>query len=534
MNLRKLFRVGTGCGIEVRGDDLLVVAAKSRPKGVSVLGRQVLARFRERPPHEWGTEYAEFVKDLGLSHLAATVSIPRNDVIVRQIQLPPVKGKDLAAAVHYQIDTLHPFGEDEVYHAYAPLRGIEKEGGDLPVGIVIAEKQKIDQYADLFETAGIPVSSFSVTAAAFFTGVRVRWDNPPVPFLITDFQDQQLEIYGEGNNRPLFSAAFDLSVLPPTRALHLAGSDLRLEGEESAVLAVCGESSGSSGGVEGIDSASADHLALEADGTFEQRSISEILPSPTAAPIDFEVRRDAAAMAVALEAACPRLGWRANLLPLERRKSGSRWIYAPSLVLGSLLILILLGHLLRGTIQDRAYVQALRTEQERLAESVSKAQSSRDSIADARRRIGRLQFLAKRTELDMGVLAELSELIPDTAWLKTLTLEDEGIVITGEAESAAPLLGRLNDARYLTEAAFSTSLREIEGGQSFRIAAIRQDPGVFYSDEPSRQSVLTVQTAGEPQESPDAPATLTTVGEQDGSADAEQEPREGAFEEVLR
>ena len=134
----------------------------------------------------------------------------------------------------------------------------------------------------------------------------------------------------------------------------------------------------------------------------------------------------------------------------------------------------------------------------------------------------------------MGVLAELSELIPDTAWLKTLTLDDEGIVITGEAESAAPLLGRLIDARYLTEAAFSTSLREIEGGQSFRIAAIRQDPGLFYSDEPSRQSVLTVQTAGEPQESPDAPATLTTVGEQDGSGDAEQETREGAFEEVLR
>jgi Tfp pilus assembly protein PilN len=97
---------------------------------------------------------------------------------------------------------------------------------------------------------------------------------------------------------------------------------------------------------------------------------------------------------------------------------------------------------------------------------VSKAQSSRDSIADARRRIDRLQFLAKRTELDMGVLAELSELIPDTAWLKTLTLDDERIVITGEAESAAPLLGRLHDARYLTEAAFSTSLRNPSGSAS--------------------------------------------------------------------
>ena len=118
--------------------------------------------------------------------------------------------------------------------------------------------------------------------------------------------------------------------------------------------------------------------------------------------------------------------------------------------------------------------------------------------------------------------------------MKTLTIDDEGIEITGEAESEAPLLGRLNDAHYLAEAAFSTSLREIGGGQSFRIVAIRQDPGFFYSAEPSLQPVLSVPMAGEPQESPDAPETLTTVGELDGAADAEDGTQEETFEEVIR
>ena len=118
--------------------------------------------------------------------------------------------------------------------------------------------------------------------------------------------------------------------------------------------------------------------------------------------------------------------------------------------------------------------------------------------------------------------------------MKTLTIDDEGIEITGEAESEAPLLGRLNDAHYLAEAAFSTSLREIGGGQRFRIVAIRQDPGFFYSAEPSLQPVLSVPMAGEPQESPDAPETLTSVGELDGAADAEDGTQEETFEEVIR
>ncbi len=52
MNTTLLFRLGTGCGIEVRDDYLLVVAVKSRPKGVTVLGREIIKDFRHRPPEE--------------------------------------------------------------------------------------------------------------------------------------------------------------------------------------------------------------------------------------------------------------------------------------------------------------------------------------------------------------------------------------------------------------------------------------------------------------------------------------------------
>ena len=133
----------------------------------------------------------------------------------------------------------------------------------------------------------------------------------------------------------------------------------------------------------------------------------------------------------------------------------------------------------------------------------------------------------------MRALGELSELIPETAWLRELEIDDSGIQISGEAESAAPLLGRLNDSRYLAEAAFSTSLREGDSGQRFQIVAIRRaiDPSTTDDPEPP---VISVQTAapGSLPAPAEPSATLTTVGKQDPNA-PEQEEEEAVFQEVL-
>src|SRR6185369_9342573 len=114
MDLRTLLAFGTGIGIEIRSHDLAVTLTHVRPNGVRVAADTVIQDFRTRPAGEWGTEYLRFLRENGASHVAATVLAPKREVIVRQIALPGVANKDLAAAVGYQADTLHPYGEDEV------------------------------------------------------------------------------------------------------------------------------------------------------------------------------------------------------------------------------------------------------------------------------------------------------------------------------------------------------------------------------------------------------------------------------------
>ena len=450
-------RWGTGCGIEIRGDDLVVAAAKSRPGGVRILGRCTIAGFRTREPREWGAEYARFLQGLGLDHVAATVCLPRREVIVRRLQLPAMSRKETAAAVALQLETLHPFGDEDIYHAYAPVRGGRPEDKRVSLMVVIAESAVIDGYADRFAAAGITASSFSVAAAALHTALRVRWDEPPCPLVIGDFRDDCLELYGEAPGREAWTSEFDLAAAPAGRALQLAYSDLRLTPEKPAALVAAGE-------FESLP---------EAPG-FEKKAVEAVLPVPLEAPDGFDLQRDLSAMAVALEAACPYLGWRANLLPVERRGSNSRLMYVPTAVLLALLGLLGLAFAARPLIQNSMYASRLETEITRLDRIVFEVEKNSKQTGDAREKLDLLQALRTRTEIDMRIMSELSERIPDTAWLDNLEIDDEGVRIRGTAPEAAPLLAFINESLTVTGAKFLRSLTVTKDGERFHIAAERR------------------------------------------------------------
>src|SRR5437762_10242345 len=135
MDLRTLLAFGTGIGIEIRSQDLAIVLAHVRPNGVRVVASATIRNFRERPAGEWGSEYLRFLRENGGSHLAATVVAPKREVIVRQIALPGVGGKDLAAAIGYQVETLHPYGEDDVAYGWQRI----SDNGAVLVGIIRRE-----------------------------------------------------------------------------------------------------------------------------------------------------------------------------------------------------------------------------------------------------------------------------------------------------------------------------------------------------------------------------------------------------------
>src|SRR5260370_23452716 len=182
---------------------------------------------RGRRAGGWGSEYLKFLRENGGSHLAATIVAPKREVIVRQVALPGVANKEFGAAVGYQVDTLHPYGEDEVAYGWQHV----SENGTALVGIM--RRSTFDAYLEKFAEAGVALACFTFSAAALHRAARVLSTPPPEGFLATAATESgEIEVYGESPSRPVFSAQFDL---PVDRAAALAAAELRLPPEATAL-----------------------------------------------------------------------------------------------------------------------------------------------------------------------------------------------------------------------------------------------------------------------------------------------------------
>jgi Tfp pilus assembly protein PilN len=427
--LRKLLAFGTGVGIEIEDDLLRVAAVRVRPNGARLLGAATIGGFRERTAAGWGAVYADFAKRTETGHLAATVLLPRSEVVVRVLALPNVAVRDIPAAIEFQIDSLHPFPEDQAAWSWVRI------GAGGAVLVAITRKDALDRYIGLFAEAGVKVAGFGFSAAALYSAARLLARPPAEGFLAFAPSGDGLEAYGESPARPLFSATFDL---PRDRAADLAKAELRL------------------------------------DPSVEPTDASALLPSPEGAPTDFDFSRNALAYAAALAGACPRLALPLNLLPAASRSSHSRVIYAPTVVLAAAALLCLTGLAAISPIKDRQYLRGLETETVRLQPRARKAGELDLAIAATRAKTKQLDDFRRQSKGALDSLAEVNKLLEPPAYLTSLELSQDSITIAGSAERAEPLLKMFDNSPLFQGSEFTIPLTPNGKMQVFRIRAARK------------------------------------------------------------
>jgi Tfp pilus assembly protein PilN len=404
-DLRKLLAFGSGIGIEIGAAALEIAAARVRPSRIDVLGRLTIPNWSGRPAAEWGAEYSRFLKSVGLGHLSATVLLPRREVIVRQIPLPGVAAKDIEGAIRFQIDSLHPYGEEDVVWGYSRVAY-----GSVLVGIV--RREVIERYRTLFNEAGILVSSFTFSAAAVHAAIRLNGHDNGLGFVaLGRTATGGVEVYGESQARPVFSAEFQV---PPERAATLALAELRLPPDTVPV------------------------------------KLEEVLPKPSHNPIENDLSRNALPYATALAGACPFLAPSANVLPPEHRQSSSRAILIPTLILLTVLLAAAGAMWFWSSYADRQYLARLNAEIARIEPIATRAATIDRQIGKTRSQTELLDRFRTQTRHDLDALQDLTTRLEPPVWTTALDLNPDSVRITGEAPATPPLV-RIIDASPLFE-----------------------------------------------------------------------------------
>ncbi len=432
-DFRKWIAIGTGAGIEIGSEDLNITVARVRPRGVEILGSLNILKFREQPAAAWGATYAGFLRKLGGGYLTATVMLPRHDVIVRQISLPGVVNRDVPAALNFQIDSLHPYAENEAVYGWARI------GKTSTILAGITRRDVLDSYIALFNEAGIKVSSFTFFAACMYSAIRL-YAAPAAGFVALspqqrDGEEELFEVYGESPTHPLFSASLEM---PEQRVRTLALSELRLEPDS------------------------------------EPTTFDAILPKPLAAPEGEDIARLPMPYATALTGACPRLALAINLLPEEQRAARSRWMYVPTIVLGSVLLLAMGGLALNGNYENRRYVETLEQQIKLAQPQAAKATALDREITTLRNRAQMLDNFRLRSTDDMDALNDLTRVLPPPTWLNGLQLSRTQLSISGQTDQSTALLKALDGTKQFKRSEFTLPMARVPLGETFSIRASRE------------------------------------------------------------
>jgi Tfp pilus assembly protein PilN len=398
----------TAIGIAIRGEDLEFVCLKRTLGGVSEPETMRLEKYRAMRPADAGRAYRQFLERCGLSATNAMVALPRRQVLLRVITLPAEAKHNLAKAIEYQVDTLHPFEEGGVDYDFAVLR---QDEGRLQVAVVMVDKGTAQEHYEWFSQAGIAIAGFTASAAALYAEIHAQ-----APVIAVAANGAEAEILGVSADGVVSKQVLAAQV---EREVALCRAELRM--------------------------------------------------SPEAEPRLVENPNVALATA---RAALERRPFAVNVLPPERRVFRSPWMYAPTYALGGMAALLLMALALRGTVQDQLYLNRLNGEIRQLEPRVAFIDRLDTQHRKALDRLLLLRSLRAETSVKAQALAELTRILPPAVSLSEVDSRDGLVIIAGQAEAAGGLLGTLGSSPWFRNAEFLAAINKTnEGKDLFRIRA---------------------------------------------------------------
>src|SRR5437667_2243141 len=139
------------------------------------------------------------------------------------------------------------------------------------------------------------------------------------------------------------------------------------------------------------------------------------------------------ALAVALGSSHPRI----NLLPRALRpRRASRGQLVTAVMVG-LTLLLGMGLLGAQVYQRNRYVQSLSQEIRRLDPEVKAVERLGAEVAQKKMLVSALERVEVNSLRALPFLRDLTELLPQDAWLQALTMEPQGVDLIGQAGAAS-------------------------------------------------------------------------------------------------
>jgi general secretion pathway protein L len=159
-----------------------------------------------------------------------------------------------------------------------------------------------------------------------------------------------------------------------------------------------------------------------------------------------------------------------NLLPEQFRKKPS--VIGRYLTLTLILLALITGMAWAGSLFMHQRITDMRVDRElnELSDEIKAFGQAQAQITALQQRIDYLNNLRQDRRHVLEFLKELTEILPDTAWLRGLSVADNKVEIQGYADYSTPLIPQLEASPRFANARFiSTITKARDGKEVFKI-----------------------------------------------------------------
>ena len=393
------------------------------------------------------------------------IGLDRSRVVVKTLTLPRASGPNQRSMVAFELERHVPFAAEDTRFDWTPL-----PVGDDGLGRVLVAAtagQTVEGALQLVEAARRRPRSVTVACHA-------------LPILLDQRRPPRRAVWIHGRGARVILLFLERGEVRLSRSVP-AGDGAALAAEIGRTLPLAGWTKCETVWVSGDE-------APDFRATFRRSELGVAIAAPplgrTAARlIDRLPAEERGSALLALAVAAGRRRPPLDLVPARLRARALSWAQAftagMAVAAGGLGLALFLAH---GYAQTR-HLERVSAEIRRLEPEVKAVEQMGAEVQLRRRLLGVLQTIEAGGVRPLPVLKDLTELVPVDAWLHSVSMDRQGIELTGRATAASSLVPLLEGSPWLERVEFTAPVTRAQTKEQFRIRADWEAPG----DAPGRK-----------------------------------------------
>ena len=160
-----------------------------------------------------------------------------------------------------------------------------------------------------------------------------------------------------------------------------------------------------------------------------------------------------------------------DLLPMNLRPRRLTQAQAITVGIAAATVLVTLAALLIPGVREQRYLSRVNAEISRMDPEVKAVERVVRELERKRKLVATVNGIENAAMRPLPVLRELTDLLPTDAWLTTLSLDQKGVELTGQAAAASALIPVLENSPRLERVEFASPVTRGRDKEQFRIRA---------------------------------------------------------------